>query len=108
MHLRGMCTRFRPNWPRIQSGVPGRLRVGQVHLVTMIVSMNVAEAKAKLSELLDAASAGDEVVIAKAGRPVVRLVPITEPPRRELGFLSLNIDDSLFDPLTDTELADWE
>lgn len=55
-------------------------------LVTMRIQMNVGEAKAKLSELLDAAAAGDEVVIARAGRQIVRLVPIDEPPLRRLGF----------------------
>lgn len=74
----------------------------------MVISMNVAEAKAKLSELLDAATAGDEVVIAKSGRPVARLVPIETPPPRKLGFMPLELDDSLFDLLNDDDLADWE
>lgn len=70
--------------------------------------MNIAEAKAKLSELLDAAAAGREVVIARSGRPVARLVPVIEPPLRTLGFLPLDIDDALFAPLDDRELQDWE
>lgn len=74
----------------------------------MTIQMNVAEAKAKLSELLDAAASGDEVVIARSGQPLARLVPIAEPPPRALGFLPLDIDDALFDPLDDGELADWE
>jgi prevent-host-death family protein len=37
---------------------------------------NVAEAKAKLSELLDRALAGEEIVIARAGEPLVRLAPV--------------------------------
>ena len=36
---------------------------------------NVAEAKAQLSALIDKALAGEEVVISKHGKPVVRLVP---------------------------------
>ena len=40
------------------------------------LKVNVQEAKAQLSRLLDAAMAGEEVVIAKAGRAVVRLTPI--------------------------------
>ncbi len=74
----------------------------------MTITMNVAEAKAKLSELLDAAAAGDDVVIARSGTPVARLVPVGEPPSRRLGFLSVSVDDELFAPLTDHELADWE
>ena len=40
------------------------------------MQMNIAEAKAKLSELIAAAERGDEVVIARGGQPVVRLVPV--------------------------------
>jgi prevent-host-death family protein len=42
----------------------------------MTCQFNVAEAKAKLSELLDRALAGEEVVIARAGEPLVRLTPL--------------------------------
>jgi prevent-host-death family protein len=38
--------------------------------------VNVAEAKAKLSELIDAALQGDEIVIARRNVPVVRLVAV--------------------------------
>jgi prevent-host-death family protein len=74
----------------------------------MVTQVNVSEAKAKLSELLDAALAGREVVIARSGRPVARLVPITETPRRQLGFLPISVDDALFAPLGGDELDDWE
>jgi len=37
---------------------------------------NVAEAKAKLSQLIDKALSGEEVVIAKHGKPLVKLVPV--------------------------------
>ncbi|HEX2885820.1 type II toxin-antitoxin system Phd/YefM family antitoxin [Vineibacter terrae] len=48
---------------------------------------NMHEAKTKLSELVDAATKGEEVVICKAGKPVVRLVPVTKKPaRRKLGL----------------------
>ena len=47
----------------------------------MTVQFNVAEAKAKLSELLDRALGGEEVVIARAGDPLVRLTPM-KPKRR--------------------------
>lgn len=49
--------------------------------------VNVAEAKARLSELIDRALAGEEVVIARRDVPVIRLVP--EPaatPRRLVGL----------------------
>ena len=38
--------------------------------------VNLAEAKARLSELVDRAAVGDEVVIAKDHRPVAKLVPL--------------------------------
>ncbi|HXH56969.1 type II toxin-antitoxin system prevent-host-death family antitoxin [Iamia sp.] len=74
----------------------------------MVIQMNVSEAKAKLSELLDAAESGDEVVIARSGRAVARLVAISEPSPRTLGFLPVSVADELFAPLADGERADWE
>ncbi len=68
--------------------------------------VNVAEAKAKLSQLLEAALRGEEVIIAKRGRPLVRLVP-EKPKKRELGFLPGHIPDSFFEPLPEDELAAW-
>jgi len=47
--------------------------------------INVAEAKAKLSELLDRALAGEDIVIARAGKPLARLVPVASPKRRKPG-----------------------
>ena len=38
--------------------------------------LNIAEAKARLSELVDRATLGEEVVIAKDHRPVAKLVPL--------------------------------
>lgn len=42
----------------------------------MSIQVNVLEAKTQLSRLLDRAEAGEDVIIARAGHPVVRLVPI--------------------------------
>jgi prevent-host-death family protein len=44
-----------------------------------MTSMNVAEAKAKLSELVARARAGEEVIIARDGVPMVMLVPVKDP-----------------------------
>ncbi|MDR3516492.1 MAG: type II toxin-antitoxin system Phd/YefM family antitoxin [Azospirillaceae bacterium] len=44
--------------------------------------INLYEAKTNLSQLVDRAAAGEEIIIAKAGRPLARLVPLavrTEP-----------------------------
>jgi len=56
----------------------------------MPVQMNIAEAKAKLSELIARAEAGEEVVIARDGKPAVTLKPVTQAVRgpRKIGFLT--------------------
>lgn len=46
------------------------------------------EAKTHLSELLERAQAGEEIVIAKANRPVVRLVPVTPRPKKRIAGLN--------------------
>jgi prevent-host-death family protein len=43
-----------------------------------MTKVNVHEAKTQLSKLLEKAMNGEEVVIAKAGRPMVRLVPVKQ------------------------------
>ncbi len=50
-----------------------------------MVEVGVHEAKTHLSRLLLRVEAGEEVVIARGGRPVARLVPIVERRHRELG-----------------------
>ena len=49
----------------------------------MTETVNVYEAKTHLSRLLDRVAAGEEIVIARAGKPVAKLVPLpaTEPRR---------------------------
>jgi prevent-host-death family protein len=44
----------------------------------MTARVNVYEAKTHLSQLLDRAAAGEEIVIARAGRPIARLVALSE------------------------------
>lgn len=72
-------------------------------------TFNVHEAKTQLSRLLERAHAGEEIVIAKNGRPYARLVPI-DPPKRVLGFLEgkLTVPDAFFEPLGEDELGLWE
>lgn len=47
--------------------------------------VNMHEAKTHLSRLVDEASAGNEVLIARAGKPVARLVALADKPLRVLG-----------------------
>jgi prevent-host-death family protein len=76
-----------------------------------LTTVNVHAAKSQLSRLLDAAAAGEEVIIAKAGKPVARLVPFEQKKeRRKLGMLAgkLHVPDDFDDPLPDDVLADFE
>lgn len=51
-------------------------------------SVNIHRAKTHLSRLVDEVSAGREIIIAKAGKPAARLVPLERPKvRRKPGFL---------------------
>jgi prevent-host-death family protein len=73
------------------------------------MKMNVQEAKAQLSRLVDAAMAGDEVIIAKAGKACVRLVPMTQAarlPGAAKGKAALT--PAFFDPVPDDELRGWD
>jgi len=74
----------------------------------MAIQMNISEAKAKLSELVDAAQSGQEVTIARSGRAVAKLTALTTAPKRQLGFMEIDIDDALFDPMSGPTLEEWE
>jgi prevent-host-death family protein len=73
-------------------------------------TFNVHEAKTHLSRLLDDVRAGEEIVIAKAGEPYARLVPITPPGPRRLGFLPdlAPLADAILVPLDEDELEQYE
>lgn len=70
---------------------------------------NVHEAKTHLSRLLEQAFQGEEVIIAKAGVPYVRLVPLRQPEKRELGFLrgEFSVGEEIFESLSQEELGEW-
>ena len=72
--------------------------------------VNVHEAKTQLSRLLAQVEAGEEVIIARRGKPVARLVRCKAKGRRQPGVLKgkIVITDSFFDPLPEDELKLWE
>ena len=75
----------------------------------MASTFNVHEAKTHLSRLLEAASRGEEVVIARNGEPVARLVPYSAARRvpgaaRGRGRLTA----AFFEDLPDSVLRDFE
>lgn len=76
-------------------------------------TVNIHAAKTHLSRLIDVAAAGEEVLIARAGRPVARLVslePRTGAVPRVLGRLAgkISIPDDFDAPLPDDVLAAFE
>jgi prevent-host-death family protein len=71
--------------------------------------VNLYDAKAQLSRLIDRATAGEDIVIGRAGQPLVRLVPVDTMRPREPGLLKgLTVPDALFDPLPEDEQSLWE
>ncbi len=74
----------------------------------MVLVLNVQEAKTRLSELLGRVERGEDVVIARSGRPVAHLAAVNPPPPRTFGILELTVPDSFFQPLDEAELAAWE
>jgi prevent-host-death family protein len=70
--------------------------------------VNVHEAKTHLSRLLQEVQGGEEIIIARAGKPCAKLVPLVEPGLREFGFAKGRLTDAFFEPLPEEELRAWE
>ena len=72
--------------------------------------VNVHEAKTHLSRLLSQVEQGEEVVIARNGKPIVRLVPVQPQGTPQFGSWKdrIILDDSFFDPLPEEDLSAWE
>jgi len=70
----------------------------------------IHEAKTNLSKLIKEACDGEEVIISKGDKPMVKLVPIGNGPKHRVpgGFEGkISWADDAFDPLSDEELRDW-
>ena len=70
------------------------------------MTYNVNEAKTQLSSLLEAVQRGEEVTIARYGKPIAKLVALELPKKRELGFHPVPMTEDLLEP-TDQEVIDW-
>ena len=70
--------------------------------------INVHEAKTHFSKLINRAHAGEEIILAKAGKPYARLMPLNDPEPRIPGRYPVAIPDTFFDPLPDSDLDTWE
>lgn len=69
--------------------------------------VNVHEAKTHLSRLLEEVRQGREIILAKSGTPIARLVPYDALQARVPGIAEGSFDDSFFDSLPEEELTAW-
>lgn len=76
------------------------------------MQVNIYEAKTRLSELVDQASRGETVIIAKGGTPMAKLMPLSGGPKRKLvlGLMKngIEISDDFDAPLPASVLAGFE
>lgn len=73
-------------------------------------TVTVHQAKTNLSRLIEKASEGEEIIIARGAKPVARLVAIEVRGKRQPGSLKgkLHVGLEFFEPLPADELASWE
>jgi len=71
--------------------------------------ISIHAAKTHLSRLIARAEAGEEIVIARGRKPVVKLVPIEPKPKRVPGRWKgkISIGPEFFEPMSEEELALW-
>ncbi|MGH9379912.1 MAG: type II toxin-antitoxin system Phd/YefM family antitoxin [Thermoanaerobaculia bacterium] len=80
------------------------------HPKTVTHPVNIAEAKARLPELVQRAAHGEEIIIARSGKPQARLVPLASSPPRVpgRGAGQWEIAGDFNEPLPDELLAAFE
>jgi len=74
-------------------------------------TVNIHDAKTNFSKLVDQAAAGEEIIIAKAGTPMARLVPLQKQKRKiQFGVLKgeIEIKEGFYDPMTEEEIGLFE
>jgi prevent-host-death family protein len=75
-----------------------------------MTQVNIHEAKTHLSKFIERVSRGEDVIIARAGKPVARLTAIAPVEHgRRFGAMKgkATVDDKFFEPLPEEELAAW-
>jgi prevent-host-death family protein len=73
--------------------------------------VTIHQAKTNLSKLIERASQGEEIIIARGSKPVARLVPVgAVKGKRQPGSWKRKfvLGPEFFEPLTESELKDWE
>lgn len=74
-------------------------------------NVNIHEAKTHFSKLVDTAMHGEEIIIAKAGKPAARLVPLREAVRKiQFGLMQgeVEIAENFDAPLPESVMASFE
>lgn len=73
-------------------------------------TVNVHEAKTHFSRLLERAHRGEEIILAKGGKPYAKLVPLEGATPREPGAMKGRwlLTEAFFEPLPEEELRTWE
>jgi prevent-host-death family protein len=72
-----------------------------------MATFNVHEAKTHFSRLIERALAGEEIVIAKSGKPLVRLTAVEDRRPRTPGLAKGRLTEAFFEPLAEDDLSDW-
>lgn len=70
--------------------------------------INIHYAKTHFSKLLVRVHSGEEITIAKAGKPYAKLVPLKRKTKRTSGIAKGKVTDAFFEPLPEAELQKWE
>lgn len=74
---------------------------------TVTETVNIHDAKTRFSTLIARVEAGEEIIIAKAGKPVARLLPLDFDQDRVPGIAEGQVTDEFFEPLPTEELDRW-
>ena len=93
------------------SSVPSEPQRASLQAAPRVV--NVHQAKTHLSRLIDDAHHGETILLAKAGKPWARLMPLAPPPPQRIpgrlrGQGPLRSPDALLEPMDADELARWD
>jgi prevent-host-death family protein len=75
------------------------------------MTVNIHEAKTHLSRLMNRALAGEEIIIAKSGTPLLKLVPLNNTKKSRVPGLSrgeIQVADDFADPLPDEIAGEFE
>ncbi len=74
----------------------------------MTTVVNIHDAKTHFSKLVKRAHEGEEIIVARAGKPYARLVPLEEKNERTPGLVEGRLTEAFFEPLPPEELEAWE